>query len=188
MSKVLFACSTGAESAEFSCPYDILKRAGADLTIAKVPEKPEDKELIFTTAHGIKITADKSIEDVKNNTYDMIVCPGGLPNAQILGKNKTLIEMIKKQKKEGRWYCAICASPFEVLEQNGLLEGEVGTGYPGYGKFKDESKLNEKVVVSHKCITSKGPGTAFEFGYALCEALFGKEKKEQIQKDMVFNA
>ena len=38
MSKVLFACSKGAESAEFSVPYDILKRAGADLTIAKVPE------------------------------------------------------------------------------------------------------------------------------------------------------
>ena len=48
--------------------------------------------------------------------------------------------------------------------------------------------INEKVVVSNKCITSQGPGTAFEFGYALCEVLFGKEKKEQLQKDMVFKA
>jgi 4-methyl-5(b-hydroxyethyl)-thiazole monophosphate biosynthesis len=132
--------------------------------------------------------ADKTIEEVKNNTYDMIVCPGGLPNAQILGKNKTLIEMIKKQKKEGRWYCAICASPFEVFEQNGILEGEVGTGYPGYGKFKNESKLNEKVVVSNKCVTSRGPGTAFEFGYCLSELLFGKDKREQLQKEMVWGA
>ena len=187
MPKVLFACSTGTESAEFSVPYDILKRAGADLTIAKVPENDKDTELCFTTAHGLKIAADKKLEEVKDNAYDMIVCPGGLPNAQILGKNKTLIEMIKKQKKEGKWHCAICASPFEVFEQNGILEGEVGTGYPGYGKFKDESKLKEKVVVSHKCVTSRGPGTAYEFGYCLCELLFGKEKREQIQKDMVFN-
>ena len=177
MSKVLFACSKGTESAEFSVPYDILKRAGADLTIAKVPENDKDTEKCFETAHGLKIMADKTIEEVKNNTYDMIVCPGGLPNAQILGKNKTLIEMLKKQKKEGRWYCAICASPFEVFEQNGILEGEVGTGYPGYGKFKNESKLNEKVVLSNKCITSRGPGTAYDFGYCLSEVLFGKAKR-----------
>ena len=188
MSKVLFACSKGTESAEFSVPYDILKRAGADLTIAKVPENDKDTEKCFETAHGLKIMADKTIEEVKNNTYDMIVCPGGLPNARILGKNKTLIEMIKKQKKEGRWYCAICASPFEVFEQNGILEGEVGTGYPGYGKFKNESKLNEKVVVSNKCVTSRGPGTAFEFGYCLSELLFGKDKREQLQKEMVWGA
>ena len=188
MSKVLFACSKGSESAEFSVPYDILKRAGADLTIAKVPENAEDTANYFTTAHGLRIIADKTIEEVKDNTYDMIVCPGGLPNAQILGKNKTLIEMLKKQKKEGRWYCAICASPFEVFEQNGLFEGEVGTGYPGYGKFKNESKIKERVVVSNKCITSQGPATAYEFGYTLCEVLFGKQKKEQLQNDMVYKA
>ena len=186
MAKVLFACSKGTESAEFTCPYDILKRAGADLTIAKVPENAQDTEKYFVTAHGLKIIADKTIDEVKDNTYDMIICPGGLPNAEILGKNKTLIEMIKKQKKENRWYCAICASPFEVFEQNGILEGEVGTGYPGYHELKDKSKVNERVVVSHKCITSQGPATALEFGYQLCEVLFGKEKKEQLQKDMIF--
>ncbi len=188
MPKVLFVCSKGTESAEFTCPYDILKRAGAELTIAKVKENDKDTEKYFVTAHGIKIIADHFIEEVKDNTYDMIVCPGGLPNAQILGKNKTLIEMLKKQKSAGRWYCAICASPYEVFECNGLLEGEKGTGYPGYGKFKDESKINNKVVVSNKCITSRGPGTAFHFGYALAEALFGKDKKGQLESEMVFTA
>ena len=64
MSKVLFACSKGSESAEFSVPYDILKRAGADLTIAKVPENAEDTSNYFVTAHGLKIIADKTIEEV----------------------------------------------------------------------------------------------------------------------------
>ena len=186
MPKVLFACSKGTESAEFTVPYDILKRAGAELTIAKVKENDKDTEKFFVTAHGLKIQADHFIDEVKDNAYDMIVCPGGLPNAQILGKNKTLIEMLKKQKSAGKWYCAICASPFEVLESNGLLEGEKGTGYPGYGKFKDESKLKEKVVISNKCITSQGPATAYEFGYTLCEVLFGKDKKEQLQSEMVY--
>ena len=186
MPKVLFACSKGAESAEFTYPYDILKRAGAELTIAKVKEDDKDTEKYFVTAQGLKVIVDHFIEEVKDDTYDMIICPGGLPNAQILGKNKILIEMLKKQKSAGRWYCAICASPFEVFERNGLLEGEQGTGYPGYGKFKNESKIKEKVVVSNKCITSQGPATAFLFGYALVEALFGRDKKEQLQSEMVF--
>ena len=188
MPKVLFACSKGTESAEFTCPYDILKRAGADLTIAKVKENDKDTEKFFVTAQNLRVLADHFIEEVKDNTYDMIICPGGLPNAQILGKNKTLIEMLKKQKSAGRWYCAICASPFEVFESNGLLEGEKGTGYPGYGKFKDESKLKERVVISNKCVTSMGPCSAFEFGFTLCELLFGKDKKEELQAAMVFKA
>ena len=186
--KVLFACSKGTESAEFTCSFDILKRAGADITVAKVKENDSDNEKYFVTAQNLKILADKFIDEVKDNTYDMIVCPGGLPNAQILGKNKTLIEMLKKQKASKRWYCAICASPFEVFESNGLLEGEKATGYPDYGKFKDASKIKEKVVVSNNCITSKGPCTAFEFGFALCEALFGKEKKQELQSAMVYTA
>ena len=186
MPKVLFACSKGTESAEFTCSYDILKRAGADLTIAKVKVDDKDTEKYFVSAQGLKIIADHFIEEVKDNVYDMIVCPGGLPNAQILGKDKTLIEMLKKQKKEGRFYCSICASPFEVFETNGILEGEQGTGYPGYGKLKDQTKINERVVVSNKCITSQGPCTAFEFGFALAEALFGKDMKEKLQNGMVF--
>ena len=188
MPKVLFACSKGTESVEFSGPYDILKRAGADITIAKVKENDKDNEKYFVTAQGLKIIADNFIDEVKDKEYDMIICPGGLPNAQILGKNATLIGMLKKQKKAGKWYCAICASPFEVFETNGILEGEKGTGYPGYGKFKDESKIKERVVVSNKCITSQGPCTGLEFGFALAEALFGKEKKAQLQSDMVFKA
>jgi 4-methyl-5(b-hydroxyethyl)-thiazole monophosphate biosynthesis len=188
MPKVLFACSKGTESAEFTCSYDILKRAGADLTIAKVKENDRDTEKFFVTAQNLRVLADNFIDEVKDNTYDMIVCPGGLPNAQIVGKNKTLIEMLKKQKSAGRWHCAICDSPFEVFESNGLLEGEKGTGYPGYGKFKDESKLKERVVISNKCVTSMGPCSAFEFGFTLCELLFGKDKKEELQAAMVFKA
>lgn len=84
---VLFAISTGTESIEFTAPYDILKRAGANITIAKVkdPTNP-DLSLTVTTAQGLKLQADILIEQVTRNEYDMIVCPGGLPNAEYLGK------------------------------------------------------------------------------------------------------
>lgn len=188
MSKtVLFAVSKGCESVEFAGPYDILKRAGASLTIAKVKENDQDTSKTFITAQGLEIKVDAFIEDISSNKYDMIVCPGGLPNAEILGKNKTLIEMLKKQKKEGRFYTAICASPYFVFELNGLFEGENGTCYPSFQeKLKNQTKVKERVVVSNKCISSQGPCTAMDFGYSLCEALFGEEKRKKLQNDMVF--
>ena len=185
---VLFAISTGTESIEFTAPYDILKRAGANITIAKVkdPTNPE-LSLTVTTAQGLKIQADILIEQVTRNEYDMIVCPGGLPNAEYLGKCKELVEMLKKQKAANKYYTAICASPAMVFEANGLLEGEAGTCYPSMqSELKNQSKVKDRVVVSNHCITSQGPCTAIEFGFVLCEALFGKEKAEELKKGMVF--
>ena len=188
MSKtVLFACSKGTESIEFSAPFDILKRAGASITIAKVKSDSNDNSKTFITAQGLEIKADVFIDDVKDKTFDLIVCPGGLPNGEILGKNETLVGMLKKQKKENRWYSAICASPLFVFEKNGLFEGEKGTCYPSLQKdLKNKEKINDRVVVSNKCISSQGPCTAIEFGYVLCEVLFGKEKADKLKKDMVF--
>ena len=123
-----------------------------------------DTEKFFETKHGLKIAVDKFIEDVKDEIYDLIICCGGHPNSVILGKNKDLVEMLKKQKKEGRWYSAICVAPYDVFEVNGLFEGEKGVGHPAYEKIKNLS--DERVVVSNKCITSKGPGTSIEFGFA----------------------
>jgi 4-methyl-5(b-hydroxyethyl)-thiazole monophosphate biosynthesis len=188
MSKtVLFAVSKGTESMEFSCPYDILKRAGAKITIAKVKSEPNDKSNTIITAQGLEIKVDNFIEDVKNNKYDLIVCPGGLPNGEILGKNETLVSMLKQQKKENRLISAICASPYFVFEKNGLLEGEKGTCYPSLQKdLKNKEKINDRVVVSNNCITSQGPCTAVEFGYVLCEKLFGAQKSDQLKQEMVF--
>ena len=187
--KVLFVISTGTETMEFSAPFAILSRAGAKVTIAKVkdPNNPGDTSYVVKTAQGLPVHAQFFIEQVVENEYDMIVCPGGLPNAEYLGKCKELIEMLKKQKESGRYYCAICASPAMVFETNGLMEGEAGTCYPSMQEqMKNQERIQERVVVSNKCITSQGPCTAAEFGYALCEELFGKEKAEELKKRMVF--
>ena len=100
MPKVLFACAKGIEESELSGPFDILKRAGAEVTLVKVKEDEKDTGKIVETKNGLKLFIDKFIEDVKNETYDMIVCCGGHPNSVILGKNPILVDMLKKQKKK----------------------------------------------------------------------------------------
>ena len=59
--------------------------------------------------------------------------------------------MLLRQKTKGDYIAAICASPAKVLLPLGILEGEKATCYPSLsGKLKDQSKIHDKVVVSHK--------------------------------------
>lgn len=62
----------------------------------------------------------------------MIVCPGGLTGSQIMGENQILIDMLKKQKKAGKWYCAIWAAPALVFASNKLIDDEFATAYPSF--------------------------------------------------------
>ena len=65
------------------------------------------------------------MSDVKDETFDAIVLPGGLPGAvcfqrffklkEHLRDSKTLTKLLEKQKEEGRIYAAICASPAVVF-------------------------------------------------------------------------
>jgi len=40
-------------------------------------------------------------------------------------------------------------------------------------------------VIDDYLITSRGPGTAFEFAFAIVEKLLGKEKVTEISKPMI---
>lgn len=43
----------------------------------------------------------------------------------------------------------------------------------------------ERVVVDGKLVTSRGPGTTFEFALALVELLSGKEKRDSLIPPML---
>lgn len=107
-------------------------------------------------------------EAIKN--YDLIVCPGGAQGLSILGKNATLVQMLRDQRGSGKWYAAICAAPANFLERNELLEDKVATFHPGFAdKLTDKSKIEEAVVISDNLVTGRGPGTSIEFGTTLVE-------------------
>lgn len=47
------------------------------------------------------------------------------------------------------------------------------------------SRVGDRVVVDGQCVTSRGPGTAFEFALALIEQLYGPEKRDEVAGPMV---
>lgn len=160
---------------------DVLRRAGADVLVASV----ENSDTVVCS-RNVKIVADKLIKDVKDNSFDLIALPGGAGGAEALSKSRELEDMLKQQAAADRWHAAICASPAIVLETKGLLKGKKATAHPGFtDKLTDQSAAEQRVVVDGKLITSRGPGTAFQFSLQLVESLFGAEKAKEVAGPMV---
>jgi protein deglycase len=178
--KVLVPIANGTEEVEALAIIDVLRRAGADVTVASV------QTLQVTMAHDVKIVADCTIDECIKTIYDLIALPGGMPGAEYLRDSKSLIDLLKAQKEEGRWFAAICASPVIVLQHHGLLEGLNATCYPSMvSQLKNKAAAEFEVVVDSLCVTSQGPGTALKFAIKLVEVLFDKVKATQLVRGML---
>lgn len=49
----------------------------------------------------------------------------------------------------------------------------------------DVTKVESRVIVDGRAVTSRGPGTAIEFALALVEQLYGKDKADEVAGPMV---
>jgi 4-methyl-5(b-hydroxyethyl)-thiazole monophosphate biosynthesis len=177
---VLVPIADGTEEIEAVTIIDVLRRAEAQVTVASVGA------LQVTAARGVKIVADCMIEDCKNNMFDLVVLPGGIPGAQHLRDSATLKEILVRQQSAGGLYGGICAAPAVVLATHGLLENRQATCHPHFvQKLNNTSAVASRVVVDGNCVTSRGPGTAMEFSLKLVELLFGKDKMNAVAAPMV---
>jgi 4-methyl-5(b-hydroxyethyl)-thiazole monophosphate biosynthesis len=85
--------------------------------------------------------------------------------------------------ESGKYIGAICAAP-RVLAHAGLLDGKRATSYPGFLDLKDRPAVKSTgaaVEVDGKIATSRGPGTALDFGLRLIELLEGKAKRDEVE-------
>ena len=169
MAKILVPISNGFEEVEAVSIVDVCRRAGIEVTTAGI----EDKVLIG--AHNIKIEMDKKITEVNSNDFDMIVLPGGLPNAFTLAENSDVQRLLKEFKEKNKKIAAICAAPYALHKANVLNENY--TCYPSFEeKIKDEGYINNKnIVIDSNVVTSKGPATAMEFALEIVKILKGDE-------------
>ena len=173
---VLVPVADGTEELEAVAIIDILRRAGAAVSVASV-----SGNLKITASRGVVITADTLIQDCVDNDYDLVVLPGGIPGAQHLRDAPDLIRILKKQREKGKRYGAICASPAIVLDHHGLLEGHRATCHPGFAKkMNPEHHMDARVMLDGNCLTSRGAGTAVEFALALVETLYDEAKRQAV--------
>ncbi len=171
MSNVLTILAPGFEEIEAVSVIDLLRRAGIDVTVCGLNETE------VTGAHDITITCDDLLEGVPVDDFDCLFLPGGQPGTNNLKKDERVINLVQHFFKQQKLITAICAAP-TVLHAAGILQGKKVTSYPSEKNvFTDSTYIEENVVQDGKIITSRGVGTAIEFGLYLVGELKGEDVK-----------
>lgn len=68
--KVLVPIADGTEPMEAVIIIDVLRRSGADVTVAS-----SSANLAVQALHGVKIIADASVSDVAATAFDLVALP-----------------------------------------------------------------------------------------------------------------
>lgn len=176
--RMLFA--TGYEEVEALTVVDLLRRAGVDCLMVAA-----DDEESVTGAHGISVKMDEKLSDVSDQC-DMVILPGGIPGVPNLKANSKVEAIVKAQNERGAYVAAICAGP-TALGSFGILADRTATCYPGCeGQLMAGKHVTDPVVVDGNVITSRGVGTAIDFGLKLVEILTDKKIADDLADKIVY--
>jgi protein deglycase len=179
MKRICLPLADGFEEIEAITLIDVLRRAGFGVETCSL------NNLQVRGSHGITVSADMTLDQALESSWDLVVLPGGMPGATNLRDDARVGKLLEKASKAGSYIGAICAAPI-ALAHFGFLKGKKATSYPGFGaQMQGVEYRNDRVVFDGKVLTSRAPGTAMEFALAITELLAGKEKSDELKKQML---
>ncbi len=183
MSGIALFLADGFEEIEGLTTVDMCRRAGIPVTTVSIMDTAD-----IMGSHQIPVKADKLFDEIADyGEFDMLVLPGGGLGTENLEKCEKLLELIRKADGEGKELAAICAAP-RILGRLGLLNGKKATCYPGNEGHLTGAEYHPecKAVTDGRMITARGMGAAVEFAAEIITKLKGREKAEEILKQIQF--
>jgi len=182
MPSVLIILAEGFEELEATASVTILRRAQVDVTTAGLIPGP------VKGARGVTIVPDTSLDKVEKESFDVVLMPGGFPGTTHLKESASVAKLLRGALERGAYVGAICAAP-SVLAGLGMLRGKRATSHASVREELTQGGAtivgDEAVVQDGKIVTSKGAGTAIEFGLQLVKVLCGEEKLGEVKKGMM---
>lgn len=184
---------------------DILRRAQFIVTVAAVgldrDASAGQQPLIITCSRDVRIVADTRVEDVdynETNPFDVVVVPGGADGARRMAESEPVKKLLNAVWSGGFMVAAICAGPIVLKAANVGLGCQL-TSHPSVrADLENVYRYSESRVVvvqpeaqtaaKHKVgpiVTSRGPGTAYEFALTIVRHIDAPEAAEQVMKPMV---
>lgn len=180
MSTVLVPLADGFEEIEAFAPIDLLRRAGVEVTVATLAEHRHATGRSGITAHG-----DVALNALAADAlYDLLFLPGGA-GVKHLRADARVRELVLRHAAADRWLAAICAAP-TVLHDCGLLTNRRYTAHFSVANELPAILATERVVTDGRITTSRGAGTALDFGLHLVALLEGPDKASEISKAICF--
>ena len=176
---VYIMLASGFEEVEALTACDLIRRGGIPCALACA-------ERTVTGAHGIKVCADITLDEVDLTALDAVVLPGGMPGVDNLEGDSKVQDILKFAVDNDLLVCAICAAP-RILGNAGYLNGKNAVCYPGFEKFLTGAQVSsDRVMRDGNFITSRGAGTAVDFALEIVKALKDNETAEKISKGIIY--
>ena len=172
---VLVILADGFEEIETFAPVDLLRRAEIDVTVASLNENRH-----ATGRSNVTVHADCALSAVQSRLFDLLFLPGGA-GVKNLRADSRVREIVLRHYAADRWLAAICAAP-TILNDCGLLNGKRYTAHFSVANELPDILAHERIVTDGKFTTSRGAGTAIEFGFHLVSLLTSPTKSAEISK------
>jgi 4-methyl-5(b-hydroxyethyl)-thiazole monophosphate biosynthesis len=177
MPTVLVLLADGFEEIETFTPVDLLRRAGVEVTIASLSPQRH-----VTGRSGITMHADAALSEIGGRLFDLLFLPGG-PGVKNLRADPRVDSVVRNHAAAGKWLAAICAAP-TVLNAAGLLDGRRYTAHFSAAGELPDILADQRVVVDGNILTSRGAGTALDFGLLLVGKLVSQDKAGDIARSI----
>ena len=181
MPKTAIFLADGFEEIEALTVVDLLRRANIEISTVSIMGRKN-----VTGSHNITVEADALLEETDFDSLDMLILPGGMPGTTNLADCKALTDKIKEFDEKDKMLCAICAAP-TVFGKLGILKGKKACCFPG----REDDLLGADVQTSSVTkdghfITSRGMGTAIDFGLAIIEHYQGSDAATSMASKIVY--
>ncbi len=176
--RVLCLLFPGFEEIEALAPVDLLRRAGVEVVVASLTG-----EKLVTGRCDITVQSNVALADVAGDDFDLLFIPGG-PGVKTVRADGRASKLAQKYAQAGKQIAAICAAP-TVLNDAGLLAGKRFTSHSSVITELPNSLQQERVVEDGNLTTSRGAGTAVEFGLALVRRLCGEAAAAEVAKGIM---
>lgn len=178
MKKIALVLTDGFEEMEAVGTFALLRRAGLTVDIFSL------KDCNATGRFGLTCTQLHKFSALTAQDYDALVLPGG-PQYAALEKSEKLQTLIRQFLEEKKLVAAICASP-TILGHAGLLKGKNYTCFTSMNEDFGGHFTNAYATADGNLITGKSAAATMEFAFAIIEKLLGKEKVEEVKKNIYY--
>lgn len=170
----------GFEETEAIAPWDLLLRAGVEVKAVGIGGKTVEG------GHGIRVEADITLDELRQEDLEMIILPGGLGGVESIASSEKAMQAVKTAYENGKYVAAICAAP-TLLARLGITDGKKATCYPGMEEEMGSAQMTGlSTVQDGTVICGRAAGAAIDFGLMLVAALKGKEIAQELKQGWVY--
>ncbi len=169
--RVALLVTDGFEQAELAGPRDALQRAGFDAQI--VAPKPGQVQGFNHVDKADRFDVDQTLDQASPGTFDAVVLPGGVVNADELRTNEKARAFVQAIDRAGKPVAVICHGAWLLIDA-GLVKGKTLTSWPSLAtdlRNAGAQWVDRPVQVEGRWISSRKPDDIPQFNEQILKTL-----------------